>query len=257
MQRVPDKTIPRGSTVTIKDYQTVRRRGPYTVNGELIIDGTFVVSESIEINGKVTINGELKRRPLLAYTPDVSTTTLENTLERQPALDGNNEEVRAAIGFLSSAVDDLVVDANDIAEAELIEYATEGHLDKLGDAVDVQRPTGEDDDTYRRRVKAAYTAAFSDGTYEDVAKTAVRLLNVSPKSISVRRADESNDPATAVIEIDNTALDETSFDINEIVSILGRAKVGGHRIIIEEQDVFTFDNSENGWGTDWGARIRS
>ena len=257
MHTPPPDSIPRGATVRIAPYQTVRRRGPYQIGGELIVDGTLIVSGGLSVNGSIKVNGKVQQRSLLQYTPDIAQQTLQNVLERQNALNGNDEELQRAVGFLASALDNIVVDANDIAEAELIEYATEGHLDKLGEAVNAQRPTGEDDDTYRRRVKAAYVAAFSDGTYEDIAKTTVRLLDVNPDSISIRKANESSDPATAIIEVDGTALKEAPFDVSEIASILGRAKVGGHRVIIEEQDVFEFDSVDNGWGTEWGARVRS
>lgn len=134
--------------------------------------------------------------------------------------------------------------------------ATREQLDLLAEVVNVDQQTDEPDAAFRRRVQAAYLAALSRGTYEDIAKVAMKLLDTSPDKVTVRRARNTADPATCVVETSSAVIDDAPFTQGEMQEIIGRAAVGGHRVILRQSDVFTWGDPDNGWGTDWGKSVQ-
>lgn len=173
----------------------------------------------------------------------------------QPAIDPNDPEVRRMLSLFTRQMDRLAVDINEIFAERFIDSATGAQLDFLGHNVGVKRPTGEGDDKFRKRVQAGYIVASSTGTFGDIAQAAAALLDTDPANISIKRAKDTADPATAVVLVTKEVLNNSPFTNSEIGDLLGRAAVGGHRVVILQSGAFTWDDSNLGWGTEWGESI--
>lgn len=143
-----------------------------------------------------------------------------------------------------------------VYEQRYIDTAIGASLDTLGNVVDVDRDTGEGDESYRRRVKTGYIAARSSGTYEEIAEVAKRTLGADAADISLVPARDTSDPATAKVKVQSDVLNNAPFTNSEIGDMLGDAAVGGHRITVVQQDAFTWGDSSLGWGTDWATVIK-
>jgi hypothetical protein len=182
---------------------------------------------------------------------------VRETLQRvQPALrvteDGNLD---IYLRTILSQIKSLEADIGEVADQRFVETATGEELERLGEQVGVERKTGEADSALRRRIRAAYAAARSTGTYEDIAQVALLLLDADPSEISIVRAENTGSPGTARVEVPTPVLSASPLSEPQIVDILGDAAVGGHRIQIQQSDVFTWDDSSLGWGTDWGDTL--
>jgi hypothetical protein len=56
---LPTDKIPSSESYTVPKGQSVRIRGPYTVNGELIVNGLFITTDKLDVNGTVTGEGRI------------------------------------------------------------------------------------------------------------------------------------------------------------------------------------------------------
>jgi len=57
-RRLPSDSIPSGESYTVPTEQSVRIRGPYTVEGELIVKGLFVTTETLSVTPSGTVTGD-------------------------------------------------------------------------------------------------------------------------------------------------------------------------------------------------------
>lgn len=149
----------------------------------------------------------------------------------------------------------LDLEIDELYDQRFVDTATSEELERLGANVGIDRKTGEGDDKYRKRVRAGYAAATSRGTYEDIARVALLVLDAAPTEVTIDRARDTADPGTALVLADSSVVDSSPFTISEMEEILGDAAVGGHRVILQRSDVFTWDDSSLGWGTDWAAHV--
>lgn len=65
---------------------------------------------------------------------------------------------------------------DDIIKAHWVLYANDIALDYIGDLLDVKRRTGEDDDTYRGRLKTVVQSFVGGGTLEQLRKTIKEII---------------------------------------------------------------------------------
>ena len=57
-QLLPDDSILSGESYTVPDGQSIRIRGPYTVEGTLVVDGIFVTTEPLKVTDSGTVTGD-------------------------------------------------------------------------------------------------------------------------------------------------------------------------------------------------------
>lgn len=150
---------------------------------------------------------------------------------------------------------DIDTTVEDLYDQKYIDTATGEELERLGRNVGVERKTGENDAKLRLRVKAGYETATSDGTYEDIAQTALIVLDADPSQVDIDTARDTADYATALVRANSSVISASPFTTAEIESLLSDAAVGGHRIILQATDVFTWDDANRGWGTVWGKHV--
>lgn len=177
--------------------------------------------------------------------------------EFQPAY--NVEEGEPLHDLLQTIIKELQridLDIDQLYDQRFLSTATGEELERLGDIVDIDRKTGEGDNKLRQRIRGGFAVAVSKGTYDDIARVGHLVLDADPSDINIVTAEEvydkTGDPATVLIESDQSVIDSSALSSTEMETILTDAVVGGHRITIQPRDVFTWDVSGLGWGTIWG-----
>ena len=144
-------------------------------------------------------------------------------------------------------------DIDTLFDNRFLATAHGAHLERLAQNVGIDRKTGEGDDKLRQRARAGYAAAVSTGSYEGVARVALLALDASPGEVSLVRTEDTTDDATTVVKTPSNVIDDSPLSESEILAILEDAIIGGHRIEIQRTDVFTWDDSAQGWDTVWGS----
>lgn len=99
-------------------------------------------------------------------------------------------------------------------------------LDVLGRLVD-QKRNGDDDETYRRRIRARIAVHRSNGLTEDLIKVADLVVYADGAQYQV----DTQGVATVVVRVLGVAISEDLADI--AVDFLLDAKAGGVRLILE------------------------
>jgi hypothetical protein len=163
----------------------------------------------------------------------------------------DGEPLADLLRVTATLLDRLDDDITALEDQKYIATADRDRLELLGANIQLDPKTGEATDTYRRRLAAAYVAALSRGTYGDIAETTLVLFDTSPGNVSLRPARETTAEATAVVEVPSAIINDAPFTQTEAENIIRRAATGGHRIVLQKADVFTWDDANNGWGTQW------
>jgi len=182
--------------------------------------------------------------------------------QTQPALrfpETNDDEPAnagtAILKTLKRQLDRLDIEIDELYEERLIDTANGEHLERIAARYDLDRKRGESDEKLRLRTRAARLVAQSRGTYEDIARVALAVLDTEPEQVNLIRPSKSGKKGTGVLRVSSAALDGTPFSDAELISILSDAAVGGHRITIESGDAFRYGDPANGWGTTWAQVI--
>lgn len=180
----------------------------------------------------------------------------------QPALQfpeaSAHEPANAGTAILKTAkrqLDRLDIEIDELYEERFVDTANADHLERIAARYDLDRKTDEPDSELRQRIKAAQLVAQSRGTYQDIAKVALALLDAEPEQINIARPEETGEQGTGIIRVSSTVLDETPFSNSEIARTLSKAAIGGHRIIVEPKDAFRYGDPDNGWGSTWAQII--
>ena len=134
-------------------------------------------------------------------------------------------------------------DAQTVRENLFIDTADADALETIGQAIDTPRRTDEPLDRYRTRVKAAYGAAISEGTIEQFASVATRVLDTDPSRILVRPPDTEAEPIV-VAEVSNSVIDATAFTKDTIAELLSRVVPAGHRARVVTYGTFRLDGPD-------------
>jgi len=161
----------------------------------------------------------------------------------------------AILKTLKRQLDRLDIEVDALYDERFINTANNDHLERIAARYDLDRKTNEPDSKLRQRTEAARRVAQSRGTYQDVAKVALALLNADPAEIEMVRPSESGEKGTGIVRVNSNVLDDTPLSNSELITILTEAAIGGHRIVIEEKNAFRYGDPANGWGSTWAQII--
>jgi len=195
--------------------------------------------------------------PIVTDDNTVSVEEFAETLRRiQPALtvpeDGT---ARDLLKVWKRQMDRLDVEMGKLYEERFVQTASGEHLERLGTPHDIERKTNESDDKLRRRIEAAQVASRSRGTYRDIAIVAQRVFCCDPSGIELRRPHETDEMGLIIVAAPSHVIDDSPLTVDEMLAILSRSVVGGHRLQIQTSDAFTFGEANLGFGTEWGRII--
>jgi hypothetical protein len=163
-------------------------------------------------------------------------------------------EVARLVKTLAQLYYRLDTDIDTLRRSRYIESATGRELDRIGRSVNVFRPDGESDSKFRRRVFAGFARAQSTTTFEDFARVCLKVLDADPSDVRLAQ-DYSTDLGTIIVRVTTATLDASPFTNSEIVGLLEGAAPMSRRVVIQPTDVFTWGDTDKGWGTQWGGDI--
>jgi hypothetical protein len=152
------------------------------------------------------------------------------------------DELAAILKTFIDALDRLDADMDDIYDNRFIESATNEQLELLAANVGVERKSGESETSFRSRTRAGYLIAISEGTYEDVAKATLALLNTGSSGITFENPPNTNG-GVGRIELQQTIIDDSALTQQEIADELTEAVPLGHRIEIISTDTWRLGES--------------
>lgn len=160
---------------------------------------------------------------------------------------GLESAITTPVAFLS---DDLV----EINAAHHIDTAIDEELDKIGEIVDVQRETGETDPRYRARIKAAFRAAITGTTHEDVLEFVSTLLETPSERVNINWLPSV--PGTALVSVFEADIMNASITVDDLEEFATQIVPAGHKIVVELRGTFRFDgddvdiSAEHGFSSD-------
>lgn len=198
---------------------------------------------------------------MVEIVTDDNTVTLDEferaVRQRQPSVQFRGNYGSDLLKILLETTDDIDTSIDNIYDQLLIETATDEHLEKVGLRYDVKRKTGESDDRLRKRINTRQLIGQSRGTYQDIARVVRALFEVNLKEINLIPSSETADDGTAIIQIPKKEFNNFPFTQSELEDLLSDASIGGHRIVVQEKDVFRFDDPNNGFGSTWGRSFET
>lgn len=106
--------------------------------------------------------------------------------------DDQSTEWNALIAALAAQFKDLESVRDEVLASKFVTDATGKQLEKLASIFQVERETGESDDTYRLRIQAALRSQLSSGTVEDVKEASAVLLDTDSNNIAIQEPYDSD-----------------------------------------------------------------
>jgi len=167
-----------------------------------------------------------------------NTTALQANNPNAPLRFDEDARLEALISALASTLDAHDSRAETATDNLFINTARGDALDLRGEAIGVQRRTGESDAAYRTRVQAAYAVALSDSTIGDFARIVRLVLDIDASEIDL--AGINGKPAVT-LTIDRGALANTPLTDSEILNALEAAIPSGHAIELDTTGTLELD----------------
>jgi hypothetical protein len=133
--------------------------------------------------------------------------------------DDPDSEWNALLTAISAEFEEIESVRKSVLKAKFVDDATGEQLDKLATLFQIERRTGEDDPTFRTRIKARLRAQLSSGTNEDIRSAASALLNAETDIIDIIEDYSDGHPTiNVVIPVDDFSEIQTPGDIwNEVL----------------------------------------
>lgn len=181
----------------------------------------------------------------------------DDILEAAPATGARFEqdtEVARLVETFADIYYRLDVDIDQLRRDRYAESATGTELDRIGREVGVQRPLGETDAAFRRRVLAARSRATSQTTWDDLAEICLQVLDADESDVELE-VDYTDELGAVIVRITTEVLEAAPFSQAQIVEFLESALPMSRRIVLRPTDVATWGDAEKGWGTQWGGDI--
>jgi hypothetical protein len=131
------------------------------------------------------------------------------------------------------------IDANleEIYEQQHVASATGDDLDQFGRLVDVDRETGESDDKYRARIKAAFRASTISATWDEYVEFAASVLSTDVDNLNFR-TNYGGLPANVNVGAQPEVYESLDLTSEEVAELLGRGVPAGHEVTLLEGGTF-------------------
>lgn len=153
----------------------------------------------------------------------------------------------------------LDLELEQLYEDKFLDSASGKELEKIAELVGTKRKTREQDDKFRKRIRAEFAAQASDASYESFATAMLSILGTNAQAVDIRTPPVSPDKVVEV-EVDGSVIEKNPLSRNELASLLDRTVSGGARVDLIVTGTFAFagdDSALEGWneGT-WSSTVR-
>lgn len=174
-------------------------------------------------------------------------------LQRQwdiPVVPEASETLDTFFKTLATQLYHVDIDIQETKEDGFLTTAKGEELDLLAAPFNVQRRTGESDDTFRQRVAARIVALRSTGTYGDIATTLRVILGTDTFNVA---AAEEVGAGTIRVEVPSDVIADAPLDVSDIETELTRSLPPTHTATVVTSDTFVFAGTDTGGGFDEGV----
>lgn len=141
------------------------------------------------------------------------------------------------VDALLQEADRVDEDLEAIYEQQHIASATGDNLDQFGRLVDVDRNTGESDDKYRTRIKAAFRASTISTTWDEYVQFATAVLSTDIENLNFR-TNYGARPATVNVGAQSEVYESLDLTGAEAQDLLERGVPAGHEVQLLEGGTF-------------------
>jgi hypothetical protein len=135
------------------------------------------------------------------------------------------------VDALLAEADRVDEDLEEIYEQQHIASATGDDLDQFGRLVDVDRETGESDDKYRARIKAAFRASTISATWDEYVEFAASVLSTDVDNLNFR-TNYGGLPANVNVGAQSDVYEALDLTSEEVAELLGRGVPAGHEVTL-------------------------
>lgn len=148
-----------------------------------------------------------------------------------------NSNTHRLIEALLTEADRVDTNLENIYEQQHVDSATGKELDQFGELVNVERKTGEGDDKYRARIKAAFRASTMGATFDQFVEFCANILNTDITNLNFR-TNYGARPATVNVGADPSVYDSVNLTDAEVRDLLGEGVPAGHEVRVLEGGTF-------------------
>ncbi len=142
---------------------------------------------------------------------------------------------------LIDALNDFDRDLEDVHDTRFIEFATDSHLEKIGEQVGVQRQNNETDEEFRVRVESGYARAVSDSTFETFGRVVLNVFNADKDQVSISGAV---DEPVVVINAPAQVIDDSPLTADQIAEELTESVPASDGVRVEGTGTFELGGPE-------------
>lgn len=170
---------------------------------------------------------------------------LEGYLKKpfQSPVDESSEIHDTEFGHLVAAAAEFAVGMRHMAEEHLrqqyIDTARYNGLDEIGYFVGIPRRTGEDDTSYRARLKAGFRGLLGGATLEQVIETTATLLDCNVDEIEITEPF-AFDSARMDVSVPEYVIEEAPTTTGALIELLYLYKAAGVEITLAQGDAFEY-----------------
>lgn len=140
---------------------------------------------------------------------------------------------------------------NDVLGAKMVDLAYGRSLDHIGRLLLLPRLTDESDPHYRLRLKAYARSMTGEATVDQVREAIAILLDCDVSDVGLE--EPATQPAQFDLTIDQTIIDESATDVDDLVELVKRFRAGGVKVTLTVTGSFMYRSIEDfESGTDLG-----
>jgi len=156
---------------------------------------------------------------------------------------GSGNTLWRFLNVFAHQLDNVDSDLETVSDQLFIESATTDALERRGAAIGEGRPTGEPNDTYRKRLQGAYGAAASDSTLADFSEVLLNVLNTDESR--VRLLPDATTNPEVVVEVDSGVVGNSPFTATEITEFMKDTVPADDGVTVREFGTFEFADTIN------------
>ena len=136
---------------------------------------------------------------------------------------------------LAVTLDNLEKDIDDVYDTRFIQTATDHHLEKIGEQVDVKRVNQQPDDELRIRINAGYARAVSDTSFETFSRVVLNIFDVDENDVHLRGAD---DEPVVIVNLPLQSINESPLTDSQIADELTESTPASDGVKVEGVGTF-------------------
>lgn len=144
----------------------------------------------------------------------------------------SDDRLTAIVNAVAEVLHEYEVRVERVLEDSAVTTAEGDALDELAKPVGIKRLNEEGDESFRKRLLAAYARSISDTTIEAVADVTLLLLEADRSQVTFLGADYGREEPIVVIETEQSAVADSPVEAKQIGELVADSVPMGHGVAI-------------------------